>query len=272
MINFILLSTQRSGSHLLGSLLRSHPEIQLFDESHFNEWNWCDSQRPAHHFYHFWLDRIARNQALIAQRYQVAIAYDYVLQTAGAQTDKNAVGWDIKYDFWEQYPYIKPVFTSLRPKCIHLRRINTLRQYLSEFLMRCDDLKIERGTVESNGRFSLLHRVGPKRVRISTRRSLLRCLKRYENRTSIFSQIAHDHFETLEITYESLLDHQDKQIRMLNPTLSEQFCAFLGVQRKDIHFYTEMEKVSPPDLRQMIDNYSEVRMFLNDTGHEHYLI
>jgi hypothetical protein len=89
MVKFILLSTQRSGTHLFGSVLNSHPDIHVYKESGFNEWDY--TPQLEHHFYNYWLKRIEKDHNQITNRQMIQAAYDYIQENYKSRSERGQV-------------------------------------------------------------------------------------------------------------------------------------------------------------------------------------
>ena len=120
MINFIVLSTQRTGSTFLGNCLDSHPQIRFFEEL-FMPKNTKDNsftrfrQKSLSHFVKY----VFARQSLV----------DIYLEDFDRNYDQfEAVGFKFMYGQAERYPEVLSWCKSKQIKDIHLIRKNTLKR------------------------------------------------------------------------------------------------------------------------------------------------
>ncbi|MBC8553584.1 MAG: hypothetical protein H8D23_28550 [Candidatus Brocadiales bacterium] len=269
MIKFILLSTQRSGTYLFNSVFNSHPDIHIYDEGYFNEWDYSPQQK--HHFYNYWLKRIAKDPNQITNRQMLQASCDFIQEHYNSKNHLDAVGWDIKYDFWEGYNFVARSFLAIKPKVIHLIRQNTLKLFISLFFVRCNDNNIKKGAF-SHPIFSPLRRENDRQVSFILNKNLINSLLHFENRRDYFVEMSKANFETLEISYERLVGVEEKEVDTFDKNILRTIYKFLEIKRVDFDVSTNMKKINSPNLKDIITNFDQTFEYLKTAKLGRYFV
>lgn len=267
MVFFASVSTQRSGTHLFNSFLDSHPLIKMYGEDSLSEWTY-DPDNPEH-FYNFWRQKIISDPLAITNRMMLASAEEFFKVMVLKKREMRAVGFDIKYDFLESYPWLESTIRKLAPKIIHLTRRDDLRLYISFFLMRCDDAGVGQGRLQGQ-LFTPIERLAPKLVRLDASQNLLNVLGAFRARRDKFAAYLKKNYQTLEISYEEIIGGQEGEVSRMSRQAQAKVCRFLGVEAPEAGLGTQMKKANPKDLAQLVENLDQVRSFLKGTPFERH--
>lgn len=267
MTRFILLAGNRSGTHFFGDVIRQHPDVHMFGEILFYDYEFLPDREE--NFYVHWLRAVQRDPAQITNRNMHACAHRFFAANFESMAAKRAVGMDIKYDFWERLPFVASYFIKNPPKVIHLVRKNSLRMHISSFLLTCRNHGIDAGTLPIH-EFDGLVRTGELTVRVKMCKRLLETLTELELRKQRFRKIA-DHFEHIEISYEEMVDGDGESARTFSPQVRKKIFTFVNLPEADSPLVTTRKKVSPKRLDAVVDNFEELKENLISLGLERYL-
>ena len=123
---FFLQSTARSGTAWLGSYLSAHPEIEWLGEM-------FHPALFANGYYSSLAKQIATDPAAILPHNQSSFCADYL--SGLSSQSASMCGVDLKLEHMLQLPYIHECIYRQPFKFITLRRLNLLKQAVSELLM-----------------------------------------------------------------------------------------------------------------------------------------
>ncbi|HZD52497.1 MAG TPA: hypothetical protein VE175_05580 [Woeseiaceae bacterium] len=240
MVKFIVLSTQRSGSSYVCSLLDQHPAItcleELFMPKNRNEITYR-SYRSAS------LRRRMRH--LLRRRQSIGI---YLSGIYGEHSGIGARGFKLMYGQARRYPEVVEWCNAADVRVVHLIRRNALKTVVSR------QVALMRGVYLSTGP------VQPVSVTLDTRRlvpELERAGHLVEENRALFSSLPY-----VELSYEDFLVGQDEQVRRI--------LSFLDCE-ENVQLSSELVKTSPDSLDKLIDNYEDVCRSLAGTPFEEYL-
>ena len=240
MLKFILLSTQRSGSSFLGTSLSSHPDVKCFEEV-FMPKNTSDVAYRAYRSasLHRQIQNLVQRKKLI---------YEFLEQLLASESSTHAVGFKFMYRQARRHHEVKDWCSDHNVRVIHLIRQNFLKLMVSGILAR------QRGVYHSK------KALPPTKVRIATSR-LVRDLDRMAHRVrqnrDIFSE-----GQYMEVLYEDFVARQDDETRRILKFL-------------EINDFTpltsDLVKISPNTLEDLIDNFQAVVETLAGTPYEAFL-
>ena len=240
MIKFIVLSTQRSGSSYLCSLLDKHPAIRCVEEIFmprnrneitYRSWRSASFSRRLK-------DWLNRQQSVDA----------YLRQLCEKHRRFDAFGFKLMYGQAQRYPEVIDWCRNNDVKVVHLIRRNSLKMVVS------------RKVAAKRGVYLSTRPVEAVTVNLDTRR-LVRELRESERlvqrNRELFSALPY-----LETSYEEIMADRDQQLRRV--------LTFLGCE-VNVQLSSELVKTSPDSLESLIDNYGEVRATLAGSRFEGYL-
>lgn len=240
MNNFIVLSTQRSGSSYLCSLLDNHPAMRCVEEIFlpqntneitYRHWRTASPGRMLKH----WL---AQQQSINA----------YLEDLCSRQPALDAFGFKLMYGQAKRYPAVVDWCRENDVRVVHLVRWNALKMVVSR------QVALKRG-------FYLSTRpVDAVTVRLDTDRlisDLQKLDSLVQHNRKLFSTLPF-----LETSYEALMEDRDEELRRI--------MNFIGC---DVHLQvsSDLVKTSPDSLETLIDNYGEVCERLAGSRFESYL-
>lgn len=250
---FIIWFNQRSGSTHLVSLLDSHPEIACFSEIFFQGEGlasndlFSDSEVDEEETFleHFFSYRWGPEGSNIVKQPQ-------------QQKLLGAVGFKLKYEQAARYP---KVFQHLykhkdRIKVIHLIRENFLSTIASStFIPKL---------LNTFKRPNLHHGVSLDGISCTVKLNPDNILEELENLESSITRgrKAVLDFDTLEVTYENLVDSQNGTCRRI--------LQFLGVGGTD-SLSSGFQKIMPSSLKDSIQNIDEIRSLLSVSKFSHLI-
>jgi hypothetical protein len=259
MVKFILLTTQRSGATFLCTSLNSHPQIECHHEAIFSQINKIPFEnlkfkpflfdRPSSAYYKYrsasWGRKLA-HWSLIPRK---QLIYDFLDDLYARPAKATAVGYKISYNHADKYPTAMAWLQQNEIKIIHLVRSNLLKTYLSK--KTAWKRRLHHATTPS---------IAPVKVRVPIRR-LRRDLKRrtkvIEKYRAMFGGSPY-----LELSYESVVAQPEREIRRI--------LQFLDIDQY-VPLTTNLVKINPDTLTELIENYDEVEHAFQGTIFEKYL-
>ncbi len=240
MTKFIVLTTQRSGSSYLCSLLDNHPGIsctqEVFLPRNTNEityrtWRTASIGRELKH----WFKRQDAVNAYLAQLY-------------GKQPSLQAFGFKLMYGQAKRYPEVVDWCGRNNVRVVHLIRQNALKMVVS------------RHVAQKRGVYLSTRTMDPVTVSIDTRR-LIHQLQQSDRLVQRHRELFSD-LPCLEVSYEAMMADRDRQL--------QDILTFLDCE-VNLHLSTELVKTSSDSLASLIENYDEVCQALIGSRFEKYL-
>ena len=234
-VRAIILTTQRTGSTFLTDCLRSHPDIECAGEILNGD---PDEPRPSYRgpfkdvlkAY-----RYARSGAWLADRW---IRSFYARGSAQVRCFKamyNQLSRPLAMRYFHENPEVR---------VIHLRRENLLKVHVSTLLMS------KRRNVQTRSPTDpVWTRVDPGQAIASMRAAR----SEHEKFERAFAR-----HPRLQLAYEELIDGQNLQAES-----ARAICAFLGVHDRPMR--SDLLKLNPESLREMVTNYDELAEALSRT-------
>lgn len=257
-VKFIIITTQRSGSNFLRSVITGNPQIRSMNEV-LIERTWSDGSSP----YAFQLKRIRENPENITySRMKEGFSeyLDYIFTPQGQET---AVGFDVKYDQVPHFPYLFEQLHSKGVKVIHLIRENILRTLLSaEIRWALREEEKRRGK-----RFGLAEELPFVTMRLECDRSLIQAIETRKAEIEYHRKTLASAFPYLEITYESFFDQGVQNAKTIAPKVLDSIYDFLDVKERTYGMETSYVKALPKAAEDYIENFAEVRQFLSAAGY-----
>ncbi len=236
---FCIITTQRSGSAWLISLLESHPDIKAF--------------------YEIFLDRWPGNDFLVSfHKYKKAnsgirpeITFRYLDQLDIYPGEHHTIGFKIMYNQLGRCPEVLAKFAFDRYKIIHLVRDNFL------------DIVISGASMEQNKLIHVKKKVHANPVTLEAE-SLIQGLSQLEaqlNLARLLLKIIPN--PVLEINYDELCRNRDQALGNI--------VDFLGVPLAQHKLVSDRQKIHRGSYQQKIANYEQVVQTLAGTKFEKLL-
>lgn len=247
---FCVITTPRSGSTWLATLLDSHPQIKSFEEPFI--WraerpNWTDKDFPTYYNYKTNLDK---KSPLTLFRYLD------ILDTYKSDNDFDIIGFKIMYNQIQENPEVIIKLLLDRYRIVHLIRQNYLDIIISRAAKRQHRIahsnQIESSQIQST-----------KQVVLDTS-SLIADLNRCSRNNKLFRTLLKlMPLPVLEITYESMQKDYNQVLRSV--------ADFLGVNSDAIAFKSELKKLNKGDYAEKIANYEGVVETLTGSNYLKFL-
>lgn len=234
---FCILTTQRSGSTWLSTILDSNPKVQGFRELFIDrEFVFPDSKLSTFLLY--------KSNDLAKKRPQ--ITFKYLGEIDNYIENKEAIGFKLMYDQLLDYPEIILKLIQEKYKIIHLVRENYLDAIISS------KIKDEQGIVHTKVK------IEPKEIYLEPSWLVKRL-----NKQAMKIKIAHLFLnlmpnQVLNITYNDLRTNQEKTLSSISDFLE------LSLSDED-QFKSELKKSNNKSHREIIENYAEVNSALAGT-------
>ncbi len=263
----LLLAAQRSGTHLLGSILNSHPAICSLDEV-LNPNPKAAEVLPLR--YHLYLkERMQKNPEDCTPLHGKAMFHDYVDRIEDSYPDQRHILLDIKYDQLHQIPVethelqapppVLKIFFNRKTKIIHMVRRNILKAVVSMY------------TAHASQRFAAYSEAEKHESKISIDTiTLLRDLEQRRDSVARASSLLQRRSDrTLSLYYEDLCDPAPDG-NLVSPESVRQIAQFLDLENR-FSLKPHIVKQGSNQLADMIENWEEVRSALCGTEFEAFL-
>ena len=251
MTTFVVLTTQRSGATFFLFFLSNHPQIACRHQTVFTQdhrFKFFSFDRPTSFYYQYRSGSLRRQLRHWFRRRQLIYdCLDDYLRTL--PDDVKAKGIKISYNHIDKYPAIADWMKEHQVSVVHLIRRNVLKTALSLATAK------KRGFHQSTQKAEVVKvRLSPARLKRDLARRN-RAIQKYQN---MFPDNPY-----LEIEYESLVANREAEMQR---TLQ-----FLGIDEV-MPLDTDLVKLNPDALEEIIENYEEVVQALKGTVFEKYLV
>jgi LPS sulfotransferase NodH len=138
-IRFAILALQRTGTNMLGSILRNTGKVHMYGEVFYPDLGTGDLAQDVANglFYPFWRDRIARDprQLLLSDPTIYDAVFNDFLDRLFTQVDPAIVGIDIKSEQIEAFPRLFHLMRQGALRVVHLERRNYLARIVSQLVL-----------------------------------------------------------------------------------------------------------------------------------------
>lgn len=239
---FCILTTQRSGSTWLSTLLDSNPQIQGFRELFIDqEFVFPDTQLSTFPLYQ-------KNNS----GNRPGITFEYLNKLDDYLGDQEAIGFKLMYDQLLDYPELILKLVTQRYKFIHLVRENYLDVVISGKIK--DDLGAAHFKVK----------IEPKKVYLEPAWLIKNLKKRDLKRKAAHLFLALMPNDVLNITYDDLRTDREKTLNLV-----ADFLELNGSEQST--FKSELKKINRKSHQEMIQNYEEVESVLSGTKFSNFL-
>jgi len=254
MNKFIVVTTQRSGATFFCTCLDSHPDIRCPHEAIFSLRKMVSFRGIILHRrdrrsseYYKYRKRAVKHQLshFFLRKRSVYNFFEYIYRV---QNNIKAVGFKASYNQVKKYPQIVSWIRENDVKIIHLVRENILKTILSSETKRIRNLAHSTHAVEAV------------KVYLDTGK-LLRHLRRRarlieEHRMRFIDR------PYLEVAYESFVSNRDRE--------TQRIFKFFGIPNF-CELESQLVKLNPDSLEDIIINYEEVKDALNKTEFKVFL-
>ncbi|MCC0177428.1 sulfotransferase domain-containing protein [Waterburya agarophytonicola K14] len=243
---FCVITTPRSGSTWLATLLDSHPKIKSFEEPFIwraDRPNWTDKQFPTYYDY-----------KTNANKKSIFTAFKYldILDSYKSDTNFDIIGFKIMYNQIQENPEIMLKLLLDNYRIIHLIRQNYLDVIISRAAKNQHHIA-HSNTVQSKTR----------QVTIDTS-YLIKDLDRCTRNNKLFSSLLKIMpLSVLEITYESMQEDYNQVLCSV--------AEFLEVSSDSITFKSELKRINQGKYSDKIANYDEVLETLSGSSYTKFL-
>lgn len=256
MIKFLIITQPRSGSSFLTSCLNSHPQIycsrgSLFTKHNLSPFKWfkpgfLTADRSKSPYFKY---RSGSFRRQIAHRFRRdKLIHEFLSAWYAKHQNHQAVGFKVNYSQISRYPATIAWVKQNDVRTIHLVRKNLLKRHVS------NKIAITRNVHHSKAPLKPIKIYIDPKILIEDFR---RRQKRFDKYRKRFMG-----FPFLEISYESLAADQDKETRRI--------LKFLEIDQL-MPLTTDLVKVNPDSLENIIENYGEVKQTLMNTEFESFL-
>ncbi len=243
---FCVITTPRSGSTWLATLLDSHPQIKSFEEPFIwreDRPNWTDTGFPTYYNY-----KTSANQ----KSFLTLFRYLDILNSYKSETDFDIIGFKIMYNQIQENPEVMVKLLLDNYRIIHLIRQNYL------------DVIISRAAKKQH-RIAHSSQVQSKTKQVTIDTScLIEDLDRCTRNNRLFRLLLKIMpFSVLEITYESMQqDYNQVLCSVAN---------FLDVSSDSIVFKSELKRINQGEYSDKIANYDRVLETLSGSSYMKFL-
>jgi LPS sulfotransferase NodH len=253
-MNFVLLTTQRTGSTWVRTSLNSHPEIASYGELFLESGRGFPSRAQfAPLDTEFFESRLARSLDHAGPLSRARLCVSYLDDLYGRPRKEGVVGFKLMYSQLKKNPVLFGYFLAKRVRVLHLTRRNVLDIVVSDALAKA---RGQSHVVEGDSIRKVAIRLDPQltRRRIAELERQI-ALIRFSLRVSPLSQH--------ELVYE--------QLRAERAGLA-QALRFLGLDESQGEFLTSsLKKLGSGAKSEAILNWDELERSLRNTRFAHYL-
>jgi LPS sulfotransferase NodH len=260
MINFLIITQPRSGSAWFMSCLHSHPQIYcprlttLFSKRNLLPRKLIKSRylqvdNPISPYYQYRSRSFKRQIAHYLNRNKAICTF--LSELFAENHDAGAVGYKVNYSQIKRHPVIIAWIKQNNLKIIHLIRNNLLKRLVSHKVANTRNLRHSTQPLD------------PIKIHIDPailQDNFQRIQKRFNKYRKLFAEDHNGSF--FEISYESMLDDHTTEMQKV--------LKFLGVD-SSIPLNSDLVKVNPDSLEDIVENYSEVKQTLRNTEFENFL-
>ncbi len=239
---FCILTTQRSGSTWLSTLLDSNPKIQGFRELFIDqEFIFPDTQLSTFLLYQ-------KNNFGKRPR----ITFEYLNKLDNYLEEQEVIGFKLMYDQLWDYPEIIFKLISEKYQIIHLVRENYLDVVIS------GKIKDELGVAHTKVK------IEPKKVYLEPDWLIGNLNKRDFKRKVANAFLTMMPNQVLNITYDNLRVERNKTLKLI--------ADFLNLDNTETNiFNSELKKINSKSHQEMIENYAEIKSVLSGTKYFNFL-
>lgn len=251
MTKFILLAARRSGTTLLIDCLKSHPDIDCVKRA-FGLEKRIDNPTPDNHSGGFFLYRTKNVSNRIRYRTSRGALISQFLEEEvfAPRAEFKAAGFRLIYEMSTKYPQVSNWAHANDARVIHLIRGNLLKTHISKKTAAIHKMRHPREGAEIK---TVKIHIDP----LELQQELEHSSALIEAQRSMFSKCRYH-----EMFYEDFVENRT--------TESPKLLRFLDVD-EGRELTTDLLKINPESLANLIENYDEIAACLRGTPHEKYL-
>ena len=242
---FVILGTQRTGTTLLATCLNNHPDVVCLGEvfKKFKPKSRVDVNDSGYLFYR---EATALRQVahLLCRGWLIARYLDELYSRKGAA----AVGFKLMFNHLRQSGAIRRYLQRQKPKAVNVYRRNVLKTLVSNEVARATGVYHATATVSHTKVILPIETLLPR-------------LQRLEDEKECWVRLLGDSLPLIRVAYEDFVSHRSEE--------SEKLLKFLGLRHHDLQ--SDLRKVNPDRLEDVIGNYDEVRAALTGTSFAQWL-
>jgi LPS sulfotransferase NodH len=248
---FILLAARRSGTTLLIDCLNSHPEVDCVKRAFGLEKKIKNPTADNHAggFYLYRVKNLANRLRYYTNRY--ALVDDFLQDEIFTPREgMPAAGFRLIYEMSSKYPEVSQWAQQNDAKVVHLIRGNLLKTYISTVTAAIHKMRHPREGAE----------IRTVKIHINPHEMIAELDRRaaaIEYQRQLFSGCP-----SLEVFYEDFVANRAAE--------SGQLLRFLEVDESH-DLQSDLVKINPESLTDLVENYEEVRHALLGTPHEKFL-
>lgn len=254
---FAILALQRTGTNMLGSVLRNTGKVRMYGEVFYPDLGTGDLAQDLANglFFPFWRDRIATDpsQLLISDLRIFDSLFTDFLERLYTQVEAGIVGIDVKYEQVAAFPRVLDILRYRGIRVIHLERRNYLARILSQMVL---NRRVETGEVDVHRSVA---KVEP--LTIEPARALAGIREDEARNRMLRDRAPKDPAHYLHVYYEDIVSP--------GPTLRS-ILDFLGLPEVEIAAPDTVKQV-PQDFSRLIANYDELTAALTEAGYQRFL-
>jgi hypothetical protein len=252
MQKYILLADRRTGTTLMIDYLERHPRIECIKRA-FGIEERVDNPTPDRHSGLFYLYRTATwpRRCLFYLRRRKLIEDFLSREVFKARNGRDVVGFRLIYGMARRYPQILAWARAYQVPVIHLVRDNLLKKHLSKLTAPLHKMHHPREGARIR---TVRIVVDPSEIQ----QTLDKHEARVNNMRRAIASLPH-----LEVTYESLIHEQD--------TVLKDVMHLLGIHDATATLRTDLVKINPDSVRDIVENYDELAGSLVGTPYERFL-
>jgi LPS sulfotransferase NodH len=254
---FAILALQRTGTNMLGSVLRNTGKIHMYGEVFYPALGTGDLAQDVANglFFPYWRDRIATDprELLISNLNTFDSVFTTFLERLYTQVGAGTIGIDVKYEQVAAFPRVLDILRNRGVRVIHLERKNYLARIVSQLVL---NRRIETGEVDVHRSVA---KVEP--LTIKPARALASIREDEARNWMLRDRAPQDPARYLHVYYEDVVNP--------GPTLRS-ILDFLGLPEVEIAAPDTVKQV-PQDFSRLIANYDELAAALTEAGYERFL-
>jgi hypothetical protein len=245
MVEFAIIGTQRSGTTYIRYLLDSHPQIRCIGEAFLLRI--LKKSYPGILGYpHYVNESIGRHLKHYLMRTALVSEYlDYLYAAEGF----TSVGFKFMYTQAKKFPPKFPMVTKYLIKN-NVKIIHVIRKNLVKVLVSRETAK-KTGIYRSNAKMKHI------KIHLPTE-NLLKKLSELENENNKWEKLF-THSPYYKAYYEAFVTDKDNESRKL--------LSFLDITEFG-QLSTPIVKINPDKLKDILDNYTELKNLLSNTKYE----
>jgi LPS sulfotransferase NodH len=251
MVKFVIFGQQRTGTTLVVTLLRSHPSIlsigELFDDKEKIEGGVVQT-------YKLYIKQLSSNRDYKPVQHKDLI-YQY-LDHFFSKSDFDATGFKLMLNQGKKYPIILDYLKEKQFKVILVVRKNVLNTSISKLRSR------QTGIYDSSQTIFDRTKCLNSKIRIPVESLLIELDSVAKQNIGLKNTVSNLGLDYITVFYERLTENRVEE--------TQRILTFLGAAI-NVELNTQLQKVSPFELKNSVENYEEIVQALKNTPYAIYL-